>query len=119
VTQDDKLVNRQSQAAAADAHVIGEQQIFAELIDHHQVRSDALLEYTAGRTNRITHPNGRVHAQIDGVMEFHTPDRKRFVVTSEQGSGLIRRLALKPLIATEINTAAGKDRHDSVRWMSG
>jgi hypothetical protein len=113
LTRADELVNGQSQAAAADAHVIGEQQIFAELLDHNQTRSDALLEYTAGRTYRVSHANGKVHAQIDGVMEFHAPDRKRFVVASEQGSGLVRSLALKPLIATEINAAAGKDRHDS------
>jgi len=107
----EELVNRQSQAAGSG--VLGEQQIIAAMIDHNQARSDALFEYTAGRTYRVSQPNGKVHAQVDGVMEFHAPDRKRFVVTSEQGSGLVRRLALKPLIATEIKTAAGKDRHDS------
>jgi hypothetical protein len=35
------------------------------------------------------------------------------VVTSESGSGLIRHLALNPLIASEIETTAGKEHHDS------
>jgi hypothetical protein len=35
------------------------------------------------------------------------------VVSSEKGSGLVRRLALNPLIASEIETAAGKQHHDS------
>ncbi len=46
-------------------------------------------------------------------MEYHAPDRKEFVVATEDGSGLVRSLALKPLIATEIRAAGGKDRHDS------
>jgi hypothetical protein len=46
-------------------------------------------------------------------MEFHAPDRKAFVVTSGQGSVIVRRLALNPLIASEIKAAAGKDRRDS------
>jgi len=46
-------------------------------------------------------------------MEFRAPDKKTFVVTSENGSGLIRRLALNPLISSEIETASGKEHHDS------
>lgn len=51
--------------------------------------------------------------QQRGRMEFHAPDRKTFAVTSGQGSGIVRRLALNPLIASEIKAAAGKDRGDS------
>lgn len=103
----------QPDITAPDQYAITEQRIFAELVAHNQIRSEALLEYTAVRTYQISQPNGKVHAQIEGRMEFHAPDRKIFVVTAEQGSGLVRRLALNPLIATEIKTAAGKDRHDS------
>src|ERR1700730_513379 len=39
--------------------------------------------------------------------------RRTFIATSEEGSGLIRHMALNPLIASEITAAAGKDRHDS------
>ena len=56
---------------------------------------------------------GKVHAEEVGSMEYRAPDKKTFVVTSEKGSLLVRRLALNPLIASEIETAAGKQHHDS------
>jgi hypothetical protein len=46
-------------------------------------------------------------------MEFLSPDKKTFTVTSESGSGLVRNMALNPLIKSEIETAAGKEHHDS------
>ncbi len=46
-------------------------------------------------------------------MEFHAPDKKIFVVTSESGSGIVRRMALNQLISSEVEAAAGKEHHDS------
>src|SRR5258707_1289971 len=46
-------------------------------------------------------------------MEYRAPDQKRFVVKAEEGDGLIRHVALNPLIASEIAAAAGKDHYDS------
>jgi hypothetical protein len=92
---------------------VSEQQIFAELVGRNQIRSNALLGYSASRTYRVSGTSGRVHAEIAGRMEYQAPDRKEFVVATEGGSGIVRSLALKPLIATEIRTAGGKDRHDS------
>jgi outer membrane lipoprotein-sorting protein len=92
---------------------ISEQQIFAELVGHNQIRSDALLGYSASRTYTISSSSGKVHAEIAGRMKYRAPDSKEFVITTEAGSGLVRSLALKPLIATEIRAAGGKDRHDS------
>ena len=46
-------------------------------------------------------------------MEFHAPDKKQFVVTSESGSGIVRRMALNQLISSEVEAAAGKQHHDS------
>jgi len=100
-------------AGAVRASDIDERQIFAELLAHNTLRSDALLEYTANRTYQIADTNGKVHAEEKGRMEFRAPDQKTFVVTSEEGSGLIRRLALNPLIASEIKAASGQDHHDS------
>jgi outer membrane lipoprotein-sorting protein len=102
-----------AKTAAPDGRSVGEDQIFADLIARNQARSEALLEYIDTRTYRVGNLNGKVHAQIEGKMEFHAPGGERFVITSEQGSGVIRRLALHPLIASEIKAAAGKDRHDS------
>jgi hypothetical protein len=46
-------------------------------------------------------------------MEFLFPDKKTFTVTSESGSGVVRSMVLNPLIKSEIDTAAGKEHHDS------
>ena len=92
---------------------ITEQRIIAQLIGHDRARSDALLEYSAMRVYRVSDPNGKTHAQEEGRMEFHAPDIKSFTITSEQGSAIVRRLALNPLIASEVKAARGKDRHDS------
>lgn len=46
-------------------------------------------------------------------MEFLSPDKKAFTVTSESGSGLVRRMALNALINSEIEAAAGKEHRDS------
>jgi hypothetical protein len=48
-----------------------------------------------------------------GGWNIMPPDKKSFVITSEKGSGLVRHLALNPLIASEIEAASGKQHHDS------
>jgi outer membrane lipoprotein-sorting protein len=101
------LIGLQTLAVGAD------NQVFAELVAHNGLRSAALLEYTATRTYQVRGLSGKVHAQEVGRMEYRAPDQKTFVVTSEEGSVLVRRLALNPLIASEIKAAGGKDRHDS------
>jgi Outer membrane lipoprotein-sorting protein len=98
---------------AMSATGIGEPQIFAELQARNRLRSDTLLEYSANRTYQIADLKGKVHAQEKGRMEFRAPDQKTFIVTSEEGSGLVRALALNPLIASEIKAASGKEHHDS------
>jgi len=98
---------------AVHAQALDSEQIFAELIARNQIRAGGLLEYKAERVYRVSDPGGKVHAQIEGRMEFEAPERKTFVTKSEKGSAIVRHLALKPLIASEINAARGKDRHDS------
>jgi hypothetical protein len=92
---------------------VAEGQLFDELDVHNQLRKAALLDYTVLRTYRVVDLKGKVHAEEVGQMEFRAPDQKKFTVTSEGGSGLVRRMALKPLISSEIETAAGKQHHDS------
>jgi len=92
---------------------ITEAQLFAQLDAHNELRKSALLDYTVLRTYQVIDLKGKVHAEEVGRMEFHAPDQKRFVTTSESGSGLIRRMALNPLISSEIEAAAGKEHHDS------
>jgi len=92
---------------------VTEGHIFAQLLAHNEMRKTALADYSARRTYQVVDMRGKVHAEEIGRMEFRAPDKKTFVVTSENGSSLIRRLALNPLIASEIETAAGKEHHDS------
>lgn len=92
---------------------VEEEQVFAEMAAQNESRSAALLDYTTLRTYQVVDLKGKVHAEESGRMEYRAPDKKTFVVTSEKGSSLIRRLALNPLIASEIEAASGKQRHDS------
>jgi glycosyltransferase involved in cell wall biosynthesis len=92
---------------------INENQLFSELLTHNELRNAALLGYTELRTYQVTDTTGKVRAQESGQMEYRAPDKKTFVTTSESGSGLVRRLALNPLIASEIEAAAGRQHHDS------
>jgi hypothetical protein len=88
-------------------------QVLAELAAHNEERKAALHDYTVRRTYQVVDLNGKVHAEEVGRMEFFSPDKKSFTVTSESGSGLVRHMALNPLINSEIEAAAGKEHHDS------
>src|SRR3984893_3064399 len=92
---------------------IDENRLFTELLAHNELQNAALLGYTEQRTYEVTDTTGKVRAQESGEMEYSAPDKKTFVTTSESGSGLVRRLALGPLISSEIEAASGKQHHDS------
>jgi hypothetical protein len=92
---------------------IDENRLFSELLTHNELRNAALAGYTEQRTYQVTDLTGRVRAQEIGQMEYRAPDKKTFATTSESGSVLVRRLALNPLIASEIDAASGKQHHDS------
>jgi hypothetical protein len=92
---------------------INDSRLFDELLTHNELRNAALLGYTELRTYAVTDLTGKVRAQESGQMEYRAPDKKTFVATSQSGSGLVRRLALNPLIASEIEAASGRQHHDS------
>ena len=92
---------------------INEGQVLAELAAHNEKRKSSLHDYTVLRTYRVIDLRGKVHAEEIGRMKFLSPDKKTFTVSSESGSGLVRNMALNPLIKSEIETAAGKEHHDS------
>lgn len=92
---------------------IDETRLFTELLSHNELRNAALAGYTEQRTYQVTDMSGRVRAQESGQMEYRAPDKKSFATTLESGSALVRRLALNPLIASEIDAASGKQHHDS------
>ncbi len=92
---------------------VTENQVLTELAAHNDERRTALHDYTVLRTYQVVDLKGKVHAEEIGRMEFLSPDKKAFTVTSESGSGLVRHMALNPLINSEIEAAAGKEHHDS------
>jgi hypothetical protein len=92
---------------------VTERQVFAELAAHNEQRKSALHDYRVLRTYRVIDVKGKVHAEEVGRMEFLAPDKKAFTVDSESGSSVVRHMALNPLIKSEIETAAGKEHHDS------
>jgi hypothetical protein len=92
---------------------VTESQVLAELAAHNEGRKAALHDYAVLRTYQVVDLKGKVHAEKIGRMEFLSPDKKTFTVTSESGSGLVRTMALNPLINSEIEAAAGKEHHDS------
>ncbi len=61
----------------------------------------------------MTNLSGKVHARETVRMEYHAPDKKRFVTASEEGSYLVRHLVLKRLIDSETSAAVGKEHRDS------
>jgi hypothetical protein len=90
-----------------------ESKLFTQLLAHNALRNAALTGYTEQRTYAVTDMTGRVRAAESGQMEYRAPDKKAFATTSETGSVLVRRLALSPLIASEIDAASAKQHHDS------
>jgi len=92
---------------------VTENQVFSELAAHNEQRRSALHGYSSMRTYQVIDLKGNVHAEEIGRMEFLAPDRKTFTITSEGGSGMIRKMALNPLINSEIEAAAGKEHRDS------
>ena len=87
--------------------------ILAELVKQNEARNARLKQYAEERIYSVASPNGKVHARVTGRMEYVGPSQKTFVTTSEEGSVLIRRLALKRLIQHELSVAAGKEHHDT------
>jgi len=92
---------------------VTESQVFAELAAHNEQRRSALHDYTALRTYQVINLRGEVSAEETVRMKFSAPDKKEFTITSESGSGVIRYMALNPLINREIEAATGKEHHDS------
>ena len=92
---------------------IDENRLFNELLAHNEMRNATLAGYSEQRTYQVTDITGKVRAQETGQMEYRAPDKKTFATTGESGSPLVRRLALNPLIASEIDAASSKQHHDS------
>jgi hypothetical protein len=111
-TSGDRLPNLESPVEPLRPGVT-ESRVLAELAAHNEERRTALHDYSVLRTYQVVDLKGKVHAEEIGRMEFFSPDKKTFTVASESGSGVVRHMALNPLINSEIEAAAGKEHHDS------
>jgi hypothetical protein len=87
--------------------------ILAELVAHNERQSSALLEYTAVKRHQVIDSRGEVYAEEIAHIEYYAPDKKTFVVTSENGWGPNGHFVLDQLIAAEIEATAGGDDRDS------
>jgi outer membrane lipoprotein-sorting protein len=97
---------------AAPPGLTGEE-VFKHLVEHSHQRDSQLQRYSALRTYEVSNPEGKIYGQKIVEVDYDAPDRKTFVTKSEEGSWLVRRLVLDRLIASEQETASGKDHQDS------
>jgi hypothetical protein len=87
--------------------------ILAKLLEHNRLREARLPQYSVPRTYRIQNDKGKVRAELQVVLHYRVPSAKEFKVVSEKGTGMIRNQVFKPLMQSEVETAAGRNRHDS------
>ena len=88
-------------------------EIFRELLQHNDLRSAELKQYSAIRTYEVINPSGKLYARQVVRLDYRAPDTKMFMTTFEEGSGLVRHMVFKRLIESETDAAAGKEHHDS------
>lgn len=87
--------------------------IIAKLLERNRQREARLQQYSVPSTYRVKNDKGVVRAEARVVLRYHAPDIKEFKIVAESGSGLIRSRVFKPLMEIEVETAAGRNRHDS------
>ena len=87
--------------------------IFAKLVESNRLREARLKQYSVQSTYRVQNDKGKVRAETQVVLHYRAPGTKEFKIVSEKGSGLIRSRVFKPLMESEVETAAGRNRNDS------
>lgn len=87
--------------------------LLAKLLEHNRRREAGLRQYSVPRTYRVQNDKGKVSAEVQVVLHYRAPGTKEFKIVAEKGSGLIRSRVFKPLMESEAETAAGRNRHDS------
>jgi hypothetical protein len=87
--------------------------ILAKLLQHNRLREARLQQYSVPRTYRVQNDKGKVRAEARVWLQYRAPTTKEFKVVAETGSGFIRHRVFKPLMESEVETAAGRNRRDS------
>lgn len=88
-------------------------EIFAKVLEHNRLRESRLEQYSALRTYSAASLKGRVYAEETVRMQYRAPETKVFTTVHENGSSIVRSRVFAPLIHSEAEAAAGRNRHDS------
>ena len=87
--------------------------IIERLQERNRLRASRLQRYSVPSTYRVTNDQGQIRAEVQVVLSYRAPGAKEFKIVSEKGSEMIRNRIFKPLMEVEVETAAGRNRHDS------
>jgi len=87
--------------------------LFSRLLEHNRLRELHLQRYSVARTYQVKNDKGKVRAESQVVLQYRAPATKEFKIVSEKGSGFVRKRVFKRLLDSEVETAAGRNRHDS------
>ena len=88
-------------------------QIFAEFLAHEDQRSAALLEYTAVKRHQMFDSRGELYAEEITHLEYHAPNRRTSVVTSQKGWAPSGHFTFYQVVASEVETAATEEDRES------
>jgi hypothetical protein len=88
-------------------------EIVDRMLAENDLRSERLKRYAVMRTYQLRTLEGNVAAKEIVRMEYREPGVKTFEKSSEEGSGIVRRLVFDRLMDSESQSASGKDRQDS------
>ncbi len=87
--------------------------LLAKLLEHNRRREAGLRQYSVPRTYRVQNDKGKVSAEVQVILHYRAPGTKEFKIVAKKGAGLIHTRVFKPLMESEVETAAGRNRQDS------
>ncbi|MBI4470681.1 MAG: hypothetical protein HY650_15305 [Acidobacteria bacterium] len=89
------------------------EKIFTKLMERNVQRERRLRQYSVARTYSVKNDKGKLRASAQVVLQYQAPSTKVFNIVAEEGSGFVRRGVFKRLMESEVESAAGRSRHDS------
>lgn len=96
----------QMTAPAASAGPLPAAEVVKRMVAMNAARTQALHAYSAIRVYHIEYSGvGHHSADMTVRMDYQEPGPKRFTITSEAGSGMLRHHVLEPLVKAEENDA--------------
>ena len=88
------------------------EEIMARVAEESRRREAKLRQYSVPSVYRVTTSDGKVRAEVEAILSYRAPGAKEFRIVSEKGSETVRNRVFKPLMEVEIETAAGRNRHE-------